>query len=237
MAELWPDPVPGAPYTTRSHATLALGSAARRVSDFARSMVPTGPDHAPDQPVGPGVAGIVLADALRLAELAAAVVDAAVVLERESGTSWEEITDTVAARTHPACDPDPDELRRARRHWSAVVEQWRHDLDFAALPGLAGAADLPAVLVDPAEQTAAELDGWVRHRHEIDDPDISVTPVTDRMQQMDPLRELLHLAGLQRLLRGVYPDPPAALIGPIRARETLLNTALAADADDARSPR
>lgn len=235
MVELWPEPVPGAPYTAQSFATLAVGVAARQVSDFARSMVPTGA-RVPAGDGRPVFDGVILADALRLAELAAAVVDAAVVLERESGTSWEEITDTVAARAHPAHDPDPNEQQRPQQRWSAVMQQWRHDLDFAALPGVAGPQDLPAVLGDPVEETAAELDGWVLHHHEIDDPDLSATPVTDRMQQMDPLRELLHLAALQRLLRGVYPNPPAVLIGPIRDREALLNSALAADADDARSP-
>lgn len=227
MDELWSDPVPGAPYTASSVATLAVGVAARQVSDFARSMVPTGPRD-PAQDARPVFDGVVLADALRLAELAAAVIDAAVVLERESGTSWEEITATVAARTHPARGPDPDRPRSAQQRWSAMLAQWRHDLDYAALPGMAEPTDLPAVLGDRAEDTVAELDGWVVRHHEIDDPDITATPVTDRMQRMDPLRELLHLAALRRLLTGVYPDE--AVLGPLRDREALLDAVLAADA-------
>lgn len=228
MAELWPDPVPGAPYTSRSCAGLALGAAARRVSDFARSMVPTGPPCRPDEPDRAGLAGVVLADALRLAELAASVVDAAVVLEREDGTGWAEITATAAARVHPAQEEDRDAQRLMRRRWDAVLRGWRRDLDFAALPGVAEQDELPAAIAAP-EIVAAELDRWVVRHHESLDPDISATPVTDGLSQMDPLRELLHLAAVRRLLVEVYPVPPADLLGALEQRMALLDAAVAAD--------
>jgi hypothetical protein len=46
---------------------------------------------------------------------------------------------------------------------------------------------------------------------------------------MDPLREMLHLAAVRRLLVEVYPVPPADLLGALEQRMALLDAAVAAD--------
>lgn len=230
MADLWPEPVPGAPYTSSSMAALVLGAASRRVADYARSMVPTGPRTVPYE-------GSMLAGALQLAVLVQHVVEAAVVLEREDGTCWQEIADTSAAQTHPSVAPRSGAGedgtggeaggREQERRWAAVLQRWQSDLELAALPGCVGAGDLLDVLADPPEQVARELDEWVLRHHERGvDPDVTAAPVSDGLERMDPGRELMHLAALRRRLEVVGAHPWADQLGPILAREALVDAAL-----------
>jgi hypothetical protein len=221
MADPWPDPVPGAPYTSCSMAALVLGAAARLASDFARGMVPTGPR------VGP-YDGLVLADALQLAELVRHVVEAAVVLEREDGTSWQEITDTFANRTHPSATAEQQLESAQHTRWADVLQRWREQVELAALREIAEPGELPDALAAPPTEIARELDAWAIRHHEAGDPDIGLQPVTAGLQEMDPLRELLHLAALRRRLAAVFPDPPGPLLAPILAREEALEAALEA---------
>lgn len=132
MSTMWPDPVPGAPYTSRSLVQMALAVAAREASDYARSMVPTGPRRA-------AYDGTLLAGAVRLQELAQRVLELAVVVEREDGTEWDEIDEQLG--------PDAD-VR-------GLEQRWRDQVGRAAVPGCAD-DDLPEVLLDdPADPLAA----------------------------------------------------------------------------------
>lgn len=246
MADLWPDPVPGAPHTSRSLAALQLGLVARQVSDFTRSLVPTGS-------VVASYDGTVLADTLRLRELLEHLVDAAVVLEREDGTSWQTIADTAAARTHPAhrdrdhqaeqLDPGPSgpEDRTAGadtrypaptdpalRSWRRAVERWTVDVERADLPDGDDDGDLlPEVLHEPAADLARELDNWVVRHREPGDPVVGASPVSDAMAKMDPLRELLHLAAQRRRLADLPDtDARAAAAAGLAARAAALDSAL-----------
>lgn len=214
--ELWPDPVPGAPYTARSLALLVLGDAARRTSDFARSMVPTGPSRS-------SLDGMLLSDALQLRTLVEQLTTAAVVAEREDGTDWAEIADTLGVTQAVA-----EEM------WNPVVESWLDDVEVAA--GHEHHHDLPDALAQPPDSMAHQLDEWVvRHREPLEPID-GEHPVTDMLQVMHPMLELLHLQGRQRRLRNQYgDDPPPALLLPILDRAADVHSALASGSPGADS--
>lgn len=194
-------PVRGAPYTSRAMAHLELGVAAREVSDFARALVPTGP-----RPRGV-YGGVVLSDARRIAELAARVLAAAVVLEREDGTTWQEIADVL-------------EVTRSSAHkrWAPAVARRQGQ---SGNDGIAGGE--VAMLV-------AELDAWaVRHREHLD-PVPGERPLSAALEQMDPAQELQHLSRQRSRLWAEHgeagaPDPVALV--PLVEREAVLEEALA----------
>lgn len=205
-------PVRGAPYTSRAMAHLELAVAARDVSDFARTLVPTGP-----RPRGV-YGGVLLSDARRIAELAARVLAAAVVLEREDGTTWQEIAGTL-------------EVTRSSAHkrWAPVVTQWQAQVAEASVSGAVAGS---AVAGGEVAMLVAELDAWVvRHREHLD-PVPSERPVGAALEQLDPVQELQHLAVCRRRLwaehgeAGGAPDP--AVLLPLVEREAVLEEALAA---------
>jgi hypothetical protein len=77
--------------------------------------------------------------------------------------------------------------------------------------------------------TAVELDDWVCRHREPTDLDEHPHPVSGQLQHMDPLRELLHLAGTRRALLAAHDGPPpTALLARIADRERALNAALQA---------
>lgn len=221
-AEVLPSPVPGAPYTSRSMAHLQLGQALRSVSEFACAMVPIGARPSPIYD------GVLLADALALREMAEHVVVAALLTEREDGTSWAEIG--------RACGVDE---ATARDRWADDERTWRADLEgatgqqprdgatgavSAAVPGHAG-PDTDAVDPDVA---ASALDAWV-HRHlDPSAPDPGTAPVTYGMDRMDPFRELLHLAALRRNLTDSGPAG-ASELAAVYDRTAVVCDALAVD--------
>lgn len=213
--DLWPDPVQGAPYTSRSIALLVLGDAARRTSDFARSMVPTGPSRST-------LDGVLLSDALQLRALAEQVITAAVVAEREDGTDWAEIADTLGVA--PGF---------AEERWTAVVEGWKGDIEQAAEAG--HHHDLPDALAQQPEILARQLDEWIVRHREPHDPVLSEHPVTDTLRAMHPMLELLHLKSRQQRLCELHGDPPPALLITILERVADLHTALAIDSHTATS--
>ncbi len=207
MSDLWPEPVPGAPYTSRSLAQLALGVAARHISDFARGLVPTGRHRITYD-------GMLLADALRLHQLAQNVLDAAIVLEREDGTSWDEIADTMHVTPTVAKD-----------RWQPAEQRWHDHVELAATPG--HHHELPGTLTDRPEDIARQLDDWVTHHREPRDPIHGDHPVTDTLETMHPMLELLHLRGQQDRLRQTHPEPPPQLLASILEREAIVHAALA----------
>jgi hypothetical protein len=204
MSTLWPDPVPGAPYTARSLAQLALGVAAREASDYARSLVPTGARRATYD-------GTLLAGAVRLQELAQRVLECAIAVEREDGTDWGEIDDQLGGKVD------------AR----AVEQRWRDQLARAGAPGDVD-DELPGVLLDDPVAVARRLDDWVlRHRESLDPID-GEHPVTDTLESMHPMLELMHLQEQQRRLAQDGCDPSAERLAALLEREALVHDALAA---------
>jgi hypothetical protein len=210
MSDLWPDPVAGAPYTSLSLAHLALGSVAREASDFARGLVPTGAGRG-------GYDGALLADALRIAEFAEQVLAAAVVVEREDGTTWEEIGAVLGVTRSSA-----------HKRWQPVAQRWNEQMERAAVRGRVDDEGLPEVLADPPGLVARRLDEWVVRHREPGDPIAGEHPVSDALERMNPLRELLHLDGVRRQLWASYEGtPPPALLAPLAEREAELEEALA----------
>jgi hypothetical protein len=207
-SDVWPEPVEGAPLTARAGAELALAAAVREVSDFARSMVPTGSVEA-------AYNGRLVAEARQLTALAGRALAAAVVVERIDGTPWPDIGH--------ATGEDP---RAARAHWEPTVERWTTAAEQAAVPGATGSEDRPA----PVEAVLSELDAWVvRHREE---PAPEERPVSAALGRMDPLHELLHLAAVRRHLAASHDGsaPPGQLLALVE-REAVLQEHLAATAD------
>jgi hypothetical protein len=212
MDHLLSQPAPGAPLTSRALAHLALGVAARETSDFARGLVPTGPARS-------GYDGALLADAVRIAELAQRVLAAAVVVERADGTTWEEIGEALGITR-----------QSAHKRWQPTVAAWDDQLEQASTPG-PGAEDDPVARAAGPTLVAAELDEWVVRHREPRDPIEGEHPVSEVLELMDPLRELLHLAGVRRQLSALHDgQPPAAALARLLEREAVLEEAVAAAA-------
>lgn len=205
--ELWPEPVPGAPYTSRSLAQLALGVAARVASDFARSMVPTGRRRA-------AYDGVLLADALSLCAHAERILEAAVVVERADGTAWEEIADSLGVTPSTA-----------QERWQPAAQRWQDQVEIASMPGHA-ADDLPGVLADRPGHLAHQLDEWVLRHRELIDPIDGEHPVTDVLEPMNPLLELLHLRGQLQRLRDSDVEPSPGVLSSLIEREAIVQAAL-----------
>lgn len=144
-------------------AHLALGTAARLASDFARRLVPTGPAR----PGRPGYGGMLVTDAAHLIEHAQRVLAAAVIAERADGVGWPEIAEGLGV------DPDT-----ARQRWTPTVQRWQADLTRASAPGQHDDDELPDVLAAPPTRLARDLDRWVVHHREPDDPEQGEHPVT-----------------------------------------------------------
>jgi hypothetical protein len=113
----------------------------------------------------------------------------------------------------------------AREQWEPIVAQWETGLEAERAASLARTSLLP--VDSPA--AAVELDDWVcRHREPVDLDDLP-HPVSGQLQRMDPLRELLHLAGTRRALLAAHAGPPpTALLARISDRERALSAALQA---------
>jgi hypothetical protein len=156
------DPPPVAAFGPAAMAHLALASAARLVSDYARGLVPTRPGRA-------GYGGLLTGDAVQLGRLVDDVLAAAVVAERADGVGWDQIGEALGV--------DPD---RARERWAATVASW--DADLARATGPAHDDDqLPDVLTGPPTVRARELDRWATRHREPDDLIEGPHPVTDAL--------------------------------------------------------
>lgn len=146
-------------------AQLALGAAARTASDFARGLVAARAGRA-------GHAGLLIADAVALIELAEAVLAAAVVAEHDVGASWDDIAGGLGV-----------DVDAARVRWTPIVQRWHDDADRAIYSthrdGPLDHPDLPAALAGPPTALARELDRWVVRHHEPNDPVLGERPVTD----------------------------------------------------------
>lgn len=194
MTELWPAPVPGAPFTARSVAHLLLAAAARDTADWSQRMVPAGPRPSPVY------GGSLVADAVALRERADQVLAAAILVEREDGTDWAGIAESLGA-----------DVAAARERWAGEHYQWRKELDRPD-------TELSAVEIELARQESLdELDAWVTQRRQPDDPDPGTTPVSASMQRMNPLLELLHLQAREQYVA----EQRAAAAVPAAVRERI----------------
>ncbi|GAA4558145.1 hypothetical protein [Pseudonocardia xishanensis] len=209
-SDVWPEPVAGAPLTTRASAELALAVAAREMSDLARALVPVGP-------VRESYAGALVAEARQLTALAGRALAAAVAVECADGTPWADIAAAAG-----------EETAQARARWEPMVRQWDAAVEQAAVPG-----DRDDT---PVEDTLAALDAWVVH-HRDPDPAGDDRPVSAALGRMDPHHELMHLAAVRRRLAALHDGatPPAQLLDLVE-REALVEEHLAAAADPADRP-
>src|SRR5918995_4219233 len=123
----------GARYSHAAQARLALSTAARRASDQARGLV-----SADDRGSG---AGEIVERAVQLVDDARAVLDRAVVYERERGASWQTIGAAIGISRQTAHERFAEVERRGE---GALGRS-----DAAAGPGGRRAQGLPAGAEDP----------------------------------------------------------------------------------------
>lgn len=205
-------PAPGnSRFSPRAMAHLALGALAREVSDFARAMVPAGLDRH-------GYDGLLVADAVRLGELAAQVLAAAVVAERADDTGWDSIGASLGV-----------DAGTAQARWDSVVQTWNADLAQATGPGQHDDDELPEVLTEPPALLARELDLWAARHREPTDPPAGPHQVSEALQGMDPLRELMHLSGALQQLHQITSTPDPGELARLRLRVAALEVILGVD--------
>lgn len=153
-------------------ARLAHAKAARELSDTARAEVTTHGDHQAEE-------GDFIARALRLVHEADRVLELAVILERERGSSWEAIGVTLGQITRQSAHG-----RYAAAHHEfldALMFPVRREPDQAW-----GHSALPDGLEDPAH-TASKLDVWaIRHREPQEPGAEQISPVSAGLSR-DPL--------------------------------------------------
>jgi hypothetical protein len=147
------------PYPPKARARVALSMLARELADAARGMVPTYADrHAQG--------GDFVEEALRLRARADEILELAVVLERERGTTWEDIGAALGGegerRTRQTAEA---RFGGAVSRWKgALVTPWRPHSD-----GRSVYCALPDGAEDP-ERWAAVLDEWTLRHAEPSDP-------------------------------------------------------------------
>ena len=151
----------GAQYSHAAQARLALSAAAKGVSDEARGLVSTD-----DRGSG---AGEIVERAVQLVDDARAVLERAVVYERERGASWQAIGAAIGISR-----------QTAHERFAEVERRWKDALrrsDAAAGPGGRRAPRLPVGAEDP-EGWGERLDRWVIRHREPGDLDSGEHPVS-----------------------------------------------------------
>ncbi|HEX6245298.1 MAG TPA: hypothetical protein VFZ61_30460, partial [Polyangiales bacterium] len=140
--------MPGPSYSRRALARLALSLKAAQVSEQATDLVPTlGDEWMPS--------GALLDEARRLLVAAEAVLQRAVTVERESGTSWSEVGRKLGMSEHAA-----------QERFAANSQAWVDGVDSLMQPVEGGieAPLLPGDGVDTPDQHAQRLDHWMAER-------------------------------------------------------------------------
>lgn len=135
-------------YSRDGLARLAFSERAKELSDAAARLVPT---RAKDEVR----AGWLVNEANRLAHLAEAVLELAILVERNRGSSWGRIGETLGVSR-----------QAAHERLSSAVERWDRSLRPSSLPASHAAHrddGLHDILIDPVGQ-AQELDQWVVKR-------------------------------------------------------------------------
>jgi hypothetical protein len=163
MVTTRPDPTV---YSRAARARVAYSVAAKELSNFARTAVQTSSD-------GYAQAGEFVQNAARMAGEAQHILELAVILEREKGTSWEDIGQALGITK-----------QAAHERFSRVVERWRADLVEPWVPDRGGLLSLQ--LPDGAEDPwtwARRLDEWVSRHREVTDPDPGELPVSGNLRK------------------------------------------------------
>jgi hypothetical protein len=145
-------------------ARLAHAKAARELSDTARAEVATHTDHEAEE-------GDFIARALRLVHEADRVLELAVVLERERGSSWEAIGQALGLITRQS----------AHGRYAAGHHEFLDALMFPVRrePGQAWGQSVLADGLDDPALTASKLDVWaIRHREPQEPGAEQISPVS-----------------------------------------------------------
>jgi hypothetical protein len=206
-----------APYTDASLARLALAHEASELADSARAFVPIHPSELRSTGGG-GTGGSMIEDAARLRAQADQVLTLAVVYERLTGTSWEQIGEALGVTRQSAHQRYADAERRFRE---ALAE-----------PEATGDSGEPYVRLDAAayepDEWAGRLDAWVIRHREPWDAGQGPAPVSGGLARMDPQTELFALADRRRRLFAQHFVVPREELIAIAERELQLWLQMAA---------
>lgn len=194
--------MPGPSYSLRALARLALSLKAAQVSEQATDLVPTlGDEWLPS--------GALLDEARRLMVAAEAVLQRAVTVERESGTSWAEI-----GRKLGLSESD------VRERFAANSQAWVDGVESLMQP-LEGSIEVPLLPGDGVEtpdQHAQRLDRWMAERdaEQVDDS----RQVSSGLEEAPLSEQLYRLSHVARRFAGdpdlqqrtAYQEAEAALL-------------------------
>lgn len=189
---------PQPPYTHRSLAELVAGVAASDLALTLASLAVPGSS-------GP-LRGDLIQEATVLVRNAEEWLRLVAVVERESGSSWEEIADSL--------EIDAEE---ARRRFSPYAEQWRRalagDPTTTTMHGINGLTQVPAYPLPYAaehpDQVAAELDAFVASLGVYQAEQHSVSA---RLARMTPDQELAALSDRGHAISQAWILPPHHLM-------------------------
>jgi hypothetical protein len=205
----------GAPYSRKAQARVALSVAARQVSDYARSLV-----LADDRGSGPGET---VERAAQLVDQARAVLERAVVCEREQGASWQVVGAALGISRQTA----HERFAEVERRWKDALRRPYAE----AGPGDVRALRLPEGAEDP-ERWGRRLDAWVIRHRERTDVDTGEHPVSGQQGPQSLLEAAGELfdEGRELTIRGASLAERFAFY---ERKAALLEQIAAADPDDA----
>lgn len=195
-------PMPAPSYSLRALARLALSLKAAQVAEQATDLVPTlGDEWLPS--------GALLDEARRLVLAAEAVLQRAVTVERESGTSWAEVGRKLGLAE-----------QEARERFAANTQAWVDGVESLMQP-MEGSIEVPLLPGDGVEspdQHARRLDRWMAERDgEQGDESCQVSDGLEVAPLNEQLYRLAHVArrfgGEDDLMqRRAYQEAEAALL-------------------------
>jgi hypothetical protein len=149
----------------RARARVAFSLACQELSHLARAFVSTASD-------GYAQPGGYVEEGARIVSQAQHVLELSVLLERERGTSWEDIGEALGISK-----------QAAHERFAAAFERWRGQLAEPLVPsGSLLAVQLPAGAEDP-EKWGRYLDEWVTRHRERTDPDQGPRPVSGNLPE------------------------------------------------------
>ncbi len=159
-------------YSREARARVALSLACQDLSDSARHAVPTSSD-------GYAQSGGFVEMAAGMVSAAQHVLQLAAVLEREKGTSWEDIGEALEISK-----------QAAHERFSGAHDRWRKQLAEPWVPsGSLLSCQLPAGAEDPATW-AQRLDEWVIRHREQTDVDPGQRPVSGNLREASLVEQI-----------------------------------------------
>ncbi|WP_155127438.1 hypothetical protein [[Actinomadura] parvosata] len=204
-----------APYTELALAQLALAATAQELADFLMEFVV----------VWRGWHRRPVEDAARFVRRAQEFLDRAVIVEKVSGASWEDIGDTLEITRQSA----HAKFRQVAEEWEAAVKRPIVTDEIYGIGGLQTRTynRMPAGTATP-DETAAYLDKWAIAHAQADGRDIEERPVSGGLVRMDALTELLTLHNRTAAVLDEFAAPPPHLLAEIYEREAVLLDRVAA---------